>query len=155
MLKKILIGLLIVLVVIQFIRPAKNQSTAVNAKDITHSFTVPDSVHQILVKACMDCHSDNTRYPWYNNIQPVAWWLNDHVNEGKHELNFDHFGEYTPKRQAKKLAKIAKSVTEGWMPLDSYLWIHKEARLTDGEKKLLADWANNLSGQIAATLPKQ
>ena len=153
MIKKILIVLLLVLVVIQFIRPAKNADNTVTAKDVTVLYTVPDSVQLILQKACYDCHSNNTSYPWYSKIQPVAWWLNDHIEEGKEELNFSDFGSRTLPKQAKKLKKLAKEVEEGEMPLDSYTWIHKDAKLTAREKEILITWANNLAGEIAAKNP--
>jgi hypothetical protein len=149
--KKILIALLVVLILIQFIRPAKNAVIDVTPQDITRLYSVPDSVHRILQRSCNDCHSNNTIYPWYNNFQPVSWWLASHITKGKKHLNFSEFGTYTPKKQIKKLAKIAKSVTEGWMPLDSYLWIHKNAALTDNEKQIIANWATDLEKQIAAT----
>lgn len=149
MLKKILIVLLLALVVIQFIRPAKNRSTAEEPQSITKVYQVPDNVNEILKKACYDCHSNNTRYPWYNNIQPIYWWLNDHIQEGKKELNFSEFGTYTAKRQAKKLKKVAEEVKEGEMPLNSYTWMHKDAILTDEEVSTIVNWASDLSNKIA------
>jgi len=149
MIKKILLALLIVFVIIQFIRPAHNTAEAIGPNDITKVYPVPDSVHAILAKACLDCHSNNTRYPWYNDMAPVSWFLNSHVIDAKKELNFSEFATFTKARQAKKLAKVASSVDEGWMPLDSYLWIHKDAKLTDREKQLVSTWAKGLSKQIA------
>jgi len=146
--KTSLLGLLVVFLVIQFIHPAKNVSAQANPQDIGALYPVPDSVKLVLQKACMDCHSNNTRYPWYNNIQPVAWWMNDHVTEGKRELNFSEFGVRTPEKQAKKLRKMAKEVQEGEMPLSSYTWIHKEAKLSEQEKNLLIGWANSLADKI-------
>lgn len=151
MLKKIGIGLLVILVVIQFIRPAKNISTAAAPNDIAAKYTVPANVYTTLQRACFDCHSNNTNYPWYNNIQPVAWWLQNHINEGKHELNFNEFAGYTKKRKLHKLDEIKESVTEGWMPLNSYLWIHKEAKLTKDEANAIAAWADALRAEIDNT----
>ncbi len=146
--KKGFVWLLAAFLVIQFIHPARNENTTVSAKDIDVLYPVPDSVKLVLQKACMDCHSNNTRYPWYNKIQPVAWWLNDHINEGKGELNFSEFGTRTPEKQAKKLRKVAKEVQEGGMPLSSYTWIHKDAKLTAQEKDMLINWANGLADKI-------
>ena len=146
--KRSLLGLLAILLVIQFIHPAKNVSAEVKPQDINVLYPVPDSVKLVLGKACMDCHSNNTRYPWYSKVQPVAWWLNDHINEGKRELNFSEFGVRTPEKQAKKLRKLVKEVQEGGMPLDSYTWIHKDAVLTEREKNMLIDWANGLADKI-------
>ncbi len=143
------------LVVIQVFHPNKNNNPAITSDDITKMYPMSDSVHNILAKACYDCHSNNTNYPWYNNIQPVAWWLNDHIEEGKHHVNFSEFGKYPLAKQAKKLKKCAKEIEEGDMPLDNYLWIHKDAILTPQEKQLVLDWAKNLSQQIAQTAPQQ
>jgi len=153
--KTSLIVLLAALVIIQFIHPAKNINTTISPKDIAVMYPMPDSVYHILQKACYDCHSNNTRYPWYNNIQPVAWWLNDHIDEGKKELNFSEFGSRTLTKQAKKLKKMVKEVQKGGMPLDSYTWIHRDAILTNKEKNILIDWATSLSNQIAAPVPIQ
>jgi hypothetical protein len=148
MLKKVLIGLLVLLVVIQFIRPARNISSSNQPNDIAAHYPVPQNVQQTLKKACYDCHSNNTRYPWYANIQPVAWWLQDHINEGKKELNFSEFASYAPKKQARKLKKVASEVKEGEMPLNSYLWIHTDAVLNADEKEALINWATSLQHQI-------
>lgn len=149
MIRKILIGLLIVLVIIQFIHPAKNQSSSLSANDITTQFGVPNDVQGILKKACNDCHSNNTVYPWYSKIQPVDWWLNDHVVDGKRHLNFSEFTSYPAKKQRKKLEEVIETVKEGEMPLNSYTWIHKEAILTEAEKLSLSTWADTLSKSIA------
>lgn len=150
MTRNILLGLLLVLVLIQFVRPEKNQATGVSPNDITTKYAVPASVHAILKRSCFDCHSNNTTYPWYDNIQPVSWWLNHHIQEGKGELNFSEFATYAPKKANHKLEEIGESVTEGWMPLNSYLWIHHDAKLTPQEAKLVANWASQLQKQIPA-----
>ncbi len=150
MIKKILWLLLIAIVVIQFFHPTKNISTAASPNDITLHFAVPENVQNILKKSCYDCHSNNTVYPWYNNIQPVAWWLANHVNEGKHELNFNEFASYAPKKQYHKLNSVIDSQKDGWMPLDSYLWIHKDAILDSQQKHLLVSWADSLARDIKA-----
>lgn len=146
--RKSAIGLLVLLVVIQFIRPAKNINTAPQPQDINTVYPMPDNVYHILQVACYDCHSNNTRYPWYNNIQPVTWWLNDHVQEGKRELNFSEFGAYATKRKVRKLKEIVNQVEQNEMPLNSYTWIHKDAILSASDKQLLVDWAKGLSQTI-------
>ena len=155
--KKILWALLIIIVVIQFIRPGKNQAATVSANDISRHYTVSADVDKILDRACKDCHSNNTKYPWYSNIQPVGWWLAKHVKDGKKELNFSEFANYEPKRQHHKLEEVIEQVKEGHMPLDSYLWIHDEAKLNQKEKETLLVWASILAEQIAAkhNIPKE
>jgi len=147
MLKKILIGLLVVLVVIQFF-PVKKNNGGSQAHTIGTAYPVPENVAIILKKSCYDCHSNTTTYPWYSRIQPVGWWLNHHVDEGKEHLNFSEFTSYPAKKQAHKLEEVAETVDHNEMPLNSYLWIHTDARLTPQEKQTLMSWASQLQHQI-------
>ena len=153
MLKKILIFLLVALVVMQFIHPKKNQAAGVQSNRIASAHEVPDNVAAILQKACNDCHTNNTHYPWYAKLQPVDWWLTDHVNEGKKELNLDEFTHRSLRYQYHKLEEIAEQVKEGEMPLDSYTWIHRDAKLTDNEKNTLIAWADGLRASMEAKYP--
>ena len=147
--KKILWLLIILFALIQFIpRPKKNLSALTSTTSIGKLYTVPDSVLHILKVACYDCHSNNTYYPWYNSIQPVALFLNDHVANGKKELNFDEFGNYTKRRQKSKLKSIASQVKDNEMPLTSYKLLHGDADLSKEEKQLLFDWANKIKQSL-------
>jgi DNA replicative helicase MCM subunit Mcm2 (Cdc46/Mcm family) len=153
MFKKIMLFLLAALVVIQFIRPKKNKTTDPQPNFIGNTFTIPGEVKTILAKACNDCHSNNTNYPWYSNFQPVLWWLNDHITDGKKELNFD---EYTGRRlrfQYHKMEEVIEQVKEGEMPLNSYTWIHKDAILTDAEKATITGWAQSVMDTLKARYP--
>ncbi len=145
--------LLIAFIVIQFIRPTKNNSKDLTANDITTKYAVPNEVQTILVTSCYDCHSNNTNYPWYANIQPIAWWLNDHIKEGKKELNFSAFTSYKIGRQYKKFEEIANEINENKMPLESYTYIHKNAKLTTQQKEIITNWANALRDSIEAHYP--
>lgn len=151
--KIILLILIIVLIIIQFFHPPKNISTSQSPTDVSVVYGEPENVRTILNKACKDCHSNNTRYPWYNNIQPVAWWLDSHVQDGKHELNFNEIGSYPLRRQYHKFEEIAEDVKKGEMPLSSYTLIHTDARLTDNEKTALIDWANSIRATMKAKYP--
>jgi hypothetical protein len=147
--KKKIVGVFIsLLIVIQFIRPARNTGEVYSANDISHSVDVPADVKNILEKACNDCHSNNTNYPWYTNIQPVGWWLNHHVEEGNGELNFSEFNTYKLRRKLHKLEEIAEQVKEGEMPMDSYTWTHGEAKLTTAEQQTLISWALNSKAML-------
>ncbi|HTB79628.1 MAG TPA: heme-binding domain-containing protein [Opitutaceae bacterium] len=155
MLRKILLGLAVVFVAIQFVRPAKNLSPAVGPTDITAKVTVPAEVQSVLTKACYDCHSDNTRYPWYAEVQPVGWWLASHIRDGKGHLNFSEFGAYDAKRADRKLHGAGRTIDTGFMPLHSYLWIHRDAVLTAAEKKLLIDWTEAARAELKAASAKK
>lgn len=137
-----------VLVLIQFFRPVKNIApVTTNSNAIDQVYILPENVKGILQKACFDCHSNTTKYPWYANIQPIAWWMDDHVNEGKGELNFSIFGSYTLKKQDHKLEEISEQIVDE-MPLLSYTIAHKEAKLSKVEKEELTLWVNNLRKEI-------
>ena len=145
--------LLFALIVIQFFHPEKNIHPGDQPNSIEKKFTVSSDVKNILDKACYDCHSNNTRYPWYNNIQPVAWWLADHVNEGKRELNFDDFIMRRPRFQYNRMKQTIDLVKKEAMPLDSYTWIHKDAILTEEEKTKIYDWAKSIMNTLEAQYP--
>lgn len=130
MLKKILILFFVILVAIQFIRPEKNINP--NQENVNN---IPENILSDLKIACYDCHSNNTVYPWYSNIQPVAWWLNNHIVEGKQKLNFDE------KLSSENLEEIVEVLEENEMPLFSYTIIHRNAKLNDAQKKAIMDWA--------------
>ncbi len=152
MIKKILIGLLIVLIAIQFIKPTRNLSGNTD-KDISTIYPMSDSVKQIVTKACADCHSNKTVYPWYASVQPLSFWLDHHVDEGKREINFNEFASYRIGKQNHKLKEVIEQVKEDEMPLSSYTLIHKEAKLTAGEKATLIQWCQNIMDSIKANYP--
>ncbi|MDQ3682312.1 MAG: heme-binding domain-containing protein [Bacteroidota bacterium] len=147
MLKRVFLVALTIFVAMQFIRPAKNITA--NEKDnlkndISSIYPVPENVKNILKASCYDCHSNNTYYPWYSNIQPVGLWMQFHVDEGKLELNFNEFASYNKEKQHKKFEEIIEEIKINRMPLPSYIKMHKEAKLTQDEKYILTAWINSL-----------
>lgn len=146
--RKILIALLVLFIIIQFFRPEKNQSVAESPNDIFAHYQASENTKQLIHTSCYDCHSNNTVYPWYAEIQPVAWWLGDHVNEGKSKLNFSEFASYSPKKGDHKLEEFVEMIKEGEMPLKSYTLIHGDARLSDVQRAELSKWAEEVRAQI-------
>lgn len=153
MIKKILLFLLVALVIIQFIHPEKNKAASPQANNIGNGHPVPDDIKNILQRACNDCHSNNTEYPWYTAIQPVDWWMNSHVKDGKKHLNLDDYTNRSLRYQYHKLEEIEEQVKEGEMPLTSYTWIHKDAILTPAEKEKLINWSKALRDSMKAQYP--
>lgn len=145
--------LLITLIIIQFFRPKKNINPGDQPNGIAKAFPIPSDVKTILDKACMDCHSNNTRYPWYNNVQPVAWWLANHVDDGKKELNFDEYITRRPRFQYRRMEQTIDLVKKGAMPIESYTWTHKDAILTEDEKTKIYDWARSVMKTLEAQYP--
>lgn len=138
--KRFLLILLVLLIVAQFIQPSKNNGTAMAATDITHAVPTPDTVLALLKSSCYDCHSNHTDYPWYNHITPVNWWLRNHINDGKREVNFSIFDTYNYRRKNKKLEDIREQVEKHEMPLSSYTLIHTYAKLNEDQVKLISEW---------------
>ena len=150
MAKRIWLGLLVAFLAIQFLRPHKNlASSASSPDDFATRFAPPPAIREVFEHACDDCHSNTTRYPWYAEIQPVGWWLADHIEDGKHALNFSEFGRYTAQKQARKLNAISDQLTDREMPLKSYLWIHRDAQLTDAQIAAVTEWCDTLHDRIA------
>lgn len=150
--KKIAIGLLVVLILMQFFRPEKNISTGISPNDITTKYKLPPEIAGILQKSCYDCHSNNTVYPWYSHIQPLGWWLADHIKEGKKHLNFSEFATYKAKRADHKMEEIIEQLEGRLMPLGSYTSMHSDAKLNEGQRGLLINWAKGMRKSIADTL---
>jgi hypothetical protein len=145
--------LLILFVVLQFFRSKKNISEAVSVNDITKTYAVPTNVMASLQTSCYDCHSNNTKYPWYSHIQPVAWWLADHIEEGKKEINFNEFAAYSPRRQYRKFKEINDQLEEDEMPLKSYTIIHSDAKLSKDQKIAIYNWTNAMMDSMKVKYP--
>jgi hypothetical protein len=148
-LKKILLLLLVIFIGIQFIIPVRNESDQVLSTDITKTFNVPDNVFNALKISCYDCHSNNTRYPFYTYIQPIGWMMNNHIKNGKDKLNFSDFGSYSRRRQKSKLKSIVSQIQHEKMPISSYSIMHKDI-LTSGNKVLIINWANKTIDSLSS-----
>lgn len=136
--------LAIVFIALQFFQIDKTNPEIVQAETLESIIAVPPDVKIILGKACNDCHTNKTIYPWYSYIQPNGWFLKSHIDDGQRHLNFSKFATYDANKQTKRLEEMCEEVTEGKMPLPSYTWIHREAVLTDSEKKTLCDWTKSV-----------
>jgi len=134
------IGLpLIVLVGMQFF-PAERTNPPLGTR-----IEVPQEVAAILERSCYDCHSNGTRWPWYSRVAPVSWWVADHVSDARSHLNFTEWPERDVDKAAHKLAEIYDEVSEGEMPLSSYVLLHPDARLSDADRGTLLRWASDAS----------
>lgn len=146
--KKFLISIAVILIAIQFFQPEKNISKESSYNSIEKQYAIPSNVNLLLRTSCYDCHSNNTKYPWYSNIQPVGWWLSNHINEGKRELNFDEFNSYTLEKKKKKISEIIKEIDKKDMPLSSYTLIHRNAELTVKQRQEIIQWAKNIDNNL-------
>lgn len=146
MLKKVIGGLGLLFILIQFIRPNQTNPVTNTQLDYRTVTNPPEEIKGLLKAACYDCHSNETVYPWYSQFAPVSWWLSAHVREGREHLNFSTFGQLPANNQAEALEEVAEVIQEGEMPLASYTWTHPEARLSPEQKNSLAAWFNQSGG---------
>jgi hypothetical protein len=138
----------LIFIIIQFFRPEKNITVKNPKDDIVFQMDVPIPVKKKIVDACYDCHSDRTAYPIYNRIAPVSWILAHDIKEGKSHLNFSEWASYDKKKQIKLLNDICDVITEGEMPLKSYVFMHSRAIINDKEREDICKWIDIASDQI-------
>jgi Haem-binding domain len=153
LIKKILkwtaIALAVVFAALQFIRPARTNPPVDESRTIQAHTRITPEVATILDRSCNDCHSNQTRWPWYSNVAPVSWFVVNHVNDGRREMNFSDWAQYSQDERERYLKKICLEVKQGAMPLPSYLRLHHEAKLSSDDIKALCDWASMESQRIS------
>ncbi len=142
--KKIGWGLLLIFIIAQFFGPEKNDGDISSVSTFIAETNPPEQVRKILKESCYDCHSDKTRYPWYNKITPVNYWLSDHIKHGKKHLNFSKWNAYSVKRKEHKMDELHEMVEQKEMPLDSYTWTHSEANLTQEQIDAIVTWGKKV-----------
>jgi hypothetical protein len=145
-LKKIGFVLLLILVIAQFFGPDKNDGDIASVEAFVAETNPPENVLEIMKTSCFDCHSSKTNYPWYNNITPVNYWLNDHIKDGKKHLNFSNWSSYSLKKKEHKMDELYEEVEKGEMPLNSYTWTHSEANLTQDQIDAIVTWGKKVQG---------
>lgn len=149
--KWMIIGLAVVFVAIQAIRPAKTNQPVDPSQTIYSQVQVPSDVRAVLDRSCRDCHSNQTRWPWYSNVAPVSWFVIDHVNHGRSHMNFSEWSKYDRERSAELLRGICGEVKMGEMPLPSYLWVHHDARMRDGDIGTLCMWGESGPARLSSS----
>jgi len=146
--QKIIISIVAVLVLIQLKRIDKENPPVGKATNFVDVVETPLEVKRILTTACYDCHSYETKYPWYTNVAPLSWWIEHHIEEGRDEMNFSEWGNYSLKRKDHKLEEIVEMITEKEMPLPSYIPMHSEADLTEYQRTILINFAKDLRSRM-------
>lgn len=145
--KAAVIVVVIAFIVLQFFQIDRSQPEILQGETLEAVVKVPADVQAIIGRSCNDCHSNTTRYPWYSYVQPSGWLLQSHISHGRRHLNFSTFATYDKSRQEKKLEEICEQVSSGEMPLPSYLWIHRDAVLSDSDKQAICDWTKTAIGK--------
>lgn len=142
--KKILLGLLIVFIIAQFFGPERNEGDLASLEPFITETNPPENIKAILKESCYDCHSNVTRYPWYNNITPVNYWMSEHVKNGKKHFNMSNWEGSSVKKKDHKIEELIEMVEEKEMPLPSYTWTHTEAKLSDAQISDMLEWAKQV-----------
>jgi len=140
---KILLGVAATLLAAQLFQIDKNNPVYEKSNDILSQVSAPAEVKAILKQACYDCHSYETKYPWYTNVAPLSWWIEEHIEDGRKHFNFSEWGNYDLKKKKHKLEELIEMVEEGEMPLDSYTWAHNEADLSEEQIDTLIGWTKS------------
>lgn len=141
LIKRILLIFFLIFLIIQVIQPVRNIDYGqVSSSDLSKVYKVPKNVESILKTSCYDCHSNSTEYPVYAYIQPLSFFLENHIKEGKKELNFSEWGLYSKRKQPNKLEAVENQIKQGKMPLSSYLYLHHDAKLSDEKIKEVVNW---------------
>lgn len=152
-LKKIGLALAALLLIAQAFRIDTTNPPIDPEADFIHYSEAPLGVKQILERSCYDCHAHTTAYPWYAQIAPVSWWLKDHVNDGRRHLNFSIWATYKAKKKIHKLEECIELTEEQEMPLDSYTWMHKDAKLSAEQRERLLNWFKSSLAKERDTIP--
>ncbi|MFN0214828.1 MAG: heme-binding domain-containing protein [Saprospiraceae bacterium] len=149
MFKKIMWVFISLFLLIQIIRPNQKNPAVDPTVDFVNVAKPPTEVFTILKNACYNCHSFESKYPWYAQIAPVSWWISNHIEAGRENLNFSTFGNLPPGEGAEVLGECAEAVQEGEMPLSSYTWLglHPGANLSESQRNLLVQWLNANGGE--------
>jgi len=124
----------------QLIRPAKTNPKTDESQHLFAQTAMSPQVAAILDRSCRDCHSNQTRWPWYSHVAPVSWFVIDHVNHGRSHLNFSEWGRYNEEEARNQLRNMCREARARVMPLKSYLLMHWNAKLSDEDIRILCDW---------------
>ena len=126
----------------QFVRPARTNPAVDPSRTLAVARPMPPDVARVLDRGCRDCHSNDTRWPWYSHVAPVSWFVIDHVNHGRSHFNYSDWSRYEPDEATRLLKKTCELAQERAMPLRSYTFIHRTARLTPDDVGSLCAWTS-------------
>jgi heme-binding protein len=139
MVRSAAIALVVIATAIQFVRPARTNPLIEPSYALAEMQPVPAHVTAVLDRACRDCHSNNTRWPWYSQVAPVSWWVIDHVNHGRSHFNYSDWARYPAADRARLLKNSCDLVREDSMPLATYRWMHRGARLSKADVQAICE----------------
>jgi hypothetical protein len=142
-LKWAVIVVALVFVGVQFVPNEMGNPSVDRSRTVEARLHVTPEVGAILARSCNDCHSQQTRFPWYSKVAPVSWTLASDIREGRKHLNFSDWAAYDAEEQDLLLQNICRITKRGAMPLDNYLYIHRDAKLSERDVQTLCDWTKS------------
>ena len=142
---KIIKILLVVFIAMQAFRIDKTNPQAAKELDFISINKPSKDITQLLKASCYDCHSNESKYPWYSNVAPVSWFLKHHIDEAREEVNFSEWGSFSEKRKAKKMEEIIEEVEEGEMPMTPYVMMHSEAKMSKAQRETFIKYFKSLA----------
>jgi hypothetical protein len=148
--KRVALVLVLVGAAAQLVRPARTNPPVNPAHTVQAAATVPAGLASILRRSCFDCHSNETQWPWYSEVVPMSWGVANHVREGRAAMNFSEWAAYPARKRTELLEKLCDEVRKGQMPLATYLWLHRDARLSEAEWKAVCDWSMDEADRIGS-----
>ena len=141
--RKVLLGLVLLLIAAQFYPVDRTNPPVDPSKSFYTTETVPPNLRAIFDRSCTDCHSSQTRWPWYSHVAPVSWIVANDVHEARHHVNFSEWGNYDAKKRDHKTEEICNEILEGEMPDTKYTLIHRSARLSQDERDAICQWTGS------------
>lgn len=144
-----LVVLFCAFVVAQFFGPARTNPVADASQSVEANLQVTPEVAAVLDHSCSDCHSNKTRWPWYSHVAPVSWFVIDHVNEGRENINFSEWTQYTPQNADALLRQICREVRAGVMPLSSYTPLHPGSEVSAEDRQKICAWTDAERARLA------
>jgi hypothetical protein len=148
--RRVILVLVVLCAAAQFVRPARTNPPVDPVQTLEAVAQVPATLGPVLRRSCYDCHSNETRWPWYTEVVPMSWGVANHVREGRAAMNFSEWGRYPARKRTALLEKLCDQVREGKMPLPNYLWIHRDARLSENEWKAVCDWSMDEADRLGS-----
>lgn len=147
--KKIaLLSIIVIVIILQFIPVKIPENKEITQNDIVKAGYMSEDINIILKTSCYDCHSNQSKFPWYSYVAPVKWLVVRDVSKGREELNFSEWNSFDNRRKIRKLGEIKEQVEKGEMPMFIYTAIHRSAKLSDDQKKILIAWTEEEQNRI-------
>ena len=152
--RNVVLALVAILVAMQVFQPRRTNPPSIPSRSLPAHMVLPENVYSSLMRGCGDCHSNQTRWPWYSRVAPYSWVITDDVNQGRRHLNFEDWeAQESPKRANEELGKICKEIQQKGMPPFSYRLLHRESKLSPEEVASICAWSQTFEiGQTSGLL---